>query len=215
MPEKSLIALVDDHPLVRRALSDALRATFPGLEIATTATVEEAMFSLRRRLTGPDIQRAWVLLDLGLPGLSGLAAIMALKALDPRVTILSLSGSDDDLQVGACLGCGSYGFISKGAPIEDLLTVITDALHGRLLKGTWLSSVGLRDSQTLEKLALTERQLQVLSMVCQGKTNRQIADGLGITEITAKAHIGAIFRALKVSSRTQAVLLAQRIGVAL
>ena len=82
-----------------------------------------------------------------------------------------------------------------------------------LLKGTWLSARGLADSSSLNRIALTDRQLQVLSMICEGKSNREIADSLGISEITAKSHVGGIFRELHVASRTQAVLVAQRLGL--
>jgi ATP/maltotriose-dependent transcriptional regulator MalT len=86
-------------------------------------------------------------------------------------------------------------------------------VEGTLIKGTWLSARGLADSSALTRIALTERQVQVLSMICQGMSNREIADQLGITEITAKSHVGGIFRELHVASRTQAVLVAQKLGL--
>jgi ATP/maltotriose-dependent transcriptional regulator MalT len=86
-------------------------------------------------------------------------------------------------------------------------------LEGELQTGEWLSSSGAADSASIKRITLTDRQLQVLSMICQGNSNREIADSLGITEITAKSHVGAIFRELQVVSRTQAVLVAQRLGL--
>ncbi|MEY3265067.1 MAG: hypothetical protein RL717_2544, partial [Pseudomonadota bacterium] len=118
-----------------------------------------------------------------------------------------------ELQVGACLGAGSSAFISKGAPMEDMLSLVSRALEGELQTGEWLSSSGAADSASIKRITLTDRQLQVLSMICQGNSNREIADSLGITEITAKSHVGAIFRELQVVSRTQAVLVAQRLGL--
>ena len=127
--------------------------------------------------------------------------------------MIAISGNDDPLQVGACLGAGAAAFISKASPTDDAITIVAQAVEGTLIKGTWLSARGLADSSALNRIALTERQVQVLSMICQGMSNREIADQLGITEITAKSHVGGIFRELHVASRTQAVLVAQKLGL--
>lgn len=207
------LLIVDDHPIIRAALADALRKRFPRLRLESVGDAESGIALLKQELKKRKSQPWWVLIDLGLPGMSGLAAISQLLALSDTVQVIAISGNDDALQVGACFGAGAAAFISKAAPTDDAITIVAQAVEGTLIKGTWLSARGLADSSALNRIALTERQVQVLSMICQGMSNREIADQLGITEITAKSHVGGIFRELHVASRTQAVLVAQKLGL--
>ncbi|MFM7484760.1 MAG: response regulator transcription factor [Burkholderiaceae bacterium] len=207
------LLIVDDHPIIRAALADALRKRFPRLRLESVGDAESGIALLKQELKKRKAQPWWVLIDLGLPGMSGLAAITQLLALNDAVQVIAISGNDDALQVGACFGAGAAAFISKAAPTDDAITIVAQAVEGTLIKGTWLSARGLADSAALNRIALTERQVQVLSMICQGMSNREIADQLGITEITAKSHVGGIFRELHVASRTQAVLVAQKLGL--
>jgi DNA-binding NarL/FixJ family response regulator len=207
------LLIVDDHPIIRAALADALRKRFPRLRLESVGDAESGIALLKQELKKRKSQPWWVLIDLGLPGMSGLAAISQLLAFSDAVQVIAISGNDDALQVGACFGAGAAAFISKAAPTDDAITIVAQAVEGTLIKGTWLSARGLADSSALNRIALTERQVQVLSMICQGMSNREIADQLGITEITAKSHVGGIFRELHVASRTQAVLVAQKLGL--
>jgi DNA-binding NarL/FixJ family response regulator len=207
------LLIIDDHPIIRVALADALRKRFPRLRLEAVGDAESGIALLKQEVKKRKAQPWLVLIDLGLPGISGLAAITQLLALSESVQVIAISGNDDALQVGACLGAGAAAFISKAAPTDDAITIVAQAVEGTLIKGTWLSARGLADSSALTRIALTERQVQVLSMICQGMSNREIADQLGITEITAKSHVGGIFRELHVASRTQAVLVAQKLGL--
>lgn len=207
------LLIIDDHPIIRVALADALRKRFPRLRLEAVGDAESGIALLKQDIKKRKTQHWWVLIDLGLPGISGLAAISQLLALSESVQVIAISGNDDPLQVGACLGAGASAFISKASPTDDAITIVAQAVEGTLIKGTWLSARGLADSSALTRIALTERQVQVLSMICQGMSNREIADQLGITEITAKSHVGGIFRELHVASRTQAVLVAQKLGL--
>jgi DNA-binding NarL/FixJ family response regulator len=207
------LLIVDDHPIVRTALAEAVRSRFPKIRLETAGDAETGILLIKGELKKKKAQPWWVLIDLGLPGMGGLEAITQLLALGPLVRTITISGNDDELQVGACIGAGSSAFISKAAPIEDTVTIIAQAVEGTLIKGTWLSARGLADSSALNRISLTDRQIQVLSMICQGMSNREIADSLGISEITAKSHVGGIFRELHVASRTQAVLVAQKLGL--
>ncbi len=207
------IILVDDHPLIRHGLAAAIQARFPGLNLALSSTAEEGLILARKILAWPEPTRLIILLDLSLPGLSGLSAIQNFRDLAGPITIITLSGNDEDLRVGACLGSGADAFVSKAAPIELLLDVLQRSLNATLTSGTWLSACGFRDSTTIHRLKLTGRQLQVLLMICGGASNREIADELEITEITAKTHVSGVFKALEVASRTQAILMAQRLGL--
>jgi DNA-binding NarL/FixJ family response regulator len=207
------LLIIDDHPIIRVALADALCKRFPRLRLETVGDAESGIALLKQEVKKRKAQPWLVLIDLGLPGISGLAAITQLLVLSESVQVIAISGNDDALQVGACLGAGAAAFISKAAPTDDAITIVAQAVEGTLIKGTWLSARGLADSSALTRIALTERQVQVLSMICQGMSNREIADQLGITEITAKSHVGGIFRELHVASRTQAVLVAQKLGL--
>ncbi len=207
------LLIIDDHPMIRAAMAEALHARFPKLRLETCGDAETGLALLKTELKKKKDHPWWVLVDLGLPGMGGLEALRRLQDMGPSVRAITVSGNDDELQVGACFGAGASAFISKAAPIDDTVTIVAQAIDGTLLKGTWLSARGLADSSSLNRIALTERQLQVLSMICEGKSNREIADSLGISEITAKSHVGGIFRELHVASRTQAVLVAQKLGL--
>ncbi len=205
------LLIIDDHPMIRAALAEALRARFPRLRLETSGDAEAGLALLKAELKKKKDHPWWVLVDLGLPGMGGLEALRRLQDMGPAVHAITVSGNDDELQVGACFGAGASAF--KAAPIEDTVMIVAQAIDGTLIKGTWLSARGLADSSSLARIALTDRQLQVLSMICEGKSNREIADILGISEITAKSHVGGIFRELHVASRTQAVLVAQKLGL--
>jgi DNA-binding NarL/FixJ family response regulator len=207
------VILVDDHPLIRHALAAAIQTRFPGLNLAVSSTAEEGLILARKILAWPEPTSLHILLDLSLPGLSGLSAIQNFRELSEHISIITLSGNDEDLRVGACLGSGANAFVSKAAPIEVLLDVIQQSLQNTLKLGTWLSAYGFRDSSTIQRLKLTGRQLQVLLMICSGLSNRDIAQELDITEITAKTHVSGVFKALGVASRTQAILMAQQLGL--
>jgi DNA-binding NarL/FixJ family response regulator len=207
----AVILIVDDHPLIRRALAESIAEACPTGTVLTAATAEEALIVAKSH--GQTGSRLIALMDLGLPGLSGLAAIQAMHQVTPDALVITVSGTDDETQVSAALGAGAVAFVSKGAPIEGLIQVVSQALANALPRGTWLSAQGYRDSGGLKAMSLTDRQIQVLAMICEGRSNREIALALGITEITAKSHVSGLFRALGVVSRTQAVLAAQRLGL--
>lgn len=206
--------VVDDHPMIRDSMADALAVRFENSVVKKVDSAESALEFLTPYARQGKDSHWWVLMDLGLPGISGLAAIRLLLALGSVIKLITVSGNDDELQVGACLGAGVIAFISKGARIEDTMDLISGVTSGGIKSGAWLSSNGITDTGEIKKIQLTERQMQVLSMMCQGKTNRDIASALGITEITAKSHVGGIFKELHVINRTQAVLVAQRLGIA-
>ena len=213
MSESYKFLIVDDHPMIRESMAEALSNKFTGSIIRTADSAETALEFMTPYARQGKESVWWVLMDLGLPGISGLAAIRLLLALGPVVKLITVSGNDDELQVGACLGAGVVAFISKGASIEETLTLVENLILNKKKYGAWLSADGITDTSEIKKIQLTERQMQVLSMICQGKTNREISSALGITEITAKSHVGGIFRELHVINRPQAVLVAQRLGI--
>ncbi len=213
MSQNYKFLVVDDHPMIRDSMADELTNRFRNSVVKKADSAESALEFLTPYARQGKDTTWWVLMDLGLPGISGLAAIRLLLALGSVIKLITVSGNDDELQVGACLGAGVIAFISKGASIDDTLDLISGVTDGSIESGAWLSANGIFDTREIKKIQLTERQMQVLSMMCQGRTNRQISSALGITEITAKSHVGGIFRELHVVNRTQAVLVAQRLGI--
>lgn len=211
---KSLLLLVDDHPLIRRGLSESVYNSFPNLEFHAHSTAEEAVNSLKRFATNVDFELILVLLDFDLPGLMGYEAIREVVALDSRVKVVTMSGKDDETQVSACIQAGAVGFISKGSAIDEMMIALRRLITSAGESEVWLTASGFRSFELLPKrLELSDRQRQVLEMVCDGLSNRVIAERLGISEVTAKAHLGFLFKTLGVSSRTQVVLMAQKLNL--
>ena len=103
---------------------------------------------------------------------------------------------------------------SKTAPPKLLISGIKKIIDSTKIEANWIAADGEKTVDTRYAIKLTQRQIDVLSLICQGKSNREIAAQLAVAEITAKAHVSAIFRELKVVNRTQALLAAQRLGLA-
>ncbi len=211
MAQNSFVLIIEDHPLYKQALLSLLKVSFPESEIVGANSADEAFVFLETQ-DKKTISRSVILLDLTLPGLSSLELIDKIKSDYHEGQILVISGSDDPLRVAACLGAGVKSFISKSTPPDRIVDLIGRALSGTLTDQSWISIDGPKNLDHLPKIHLTSRQVQVLQLVVQGMSNKQIADTLETTEATSKAHVSAILRMLNVESRTQAVLVAQKLG---
>jgi DNA-binding NarL/FixJ family response regulator len=166
-----------------------------------------------------------VLLDLALPGMSGFNLIGKLHERLPSLPVVVLSALEEPENVRHAINAGAMGFVPKSAATRVLIEVLQQVLEGNVTVPLALQSSGPPVSHALPGAAdtpsatepdvalLTLRQLEVLSRVCQGKTNKQIATELGLSEKTVKAHVTAIFKVLGVVNRTQAVLVARRVGM--
>jgi DNA-binding NarL/FixJ family response regulator len=201
--------IVDDHPLFLEALQSALEHGFPGARI----DVADSIGGARRKL-GCDCFNL-VLLDLRMPdaqGFEGLAQVRSDCPKTPLAVISSASGPDI---VSKVKSIGADGFINKGQRRQDILKCVSSLLNGARSFPA-MSDVpkpaATQAEGVIERLKqLTPQQFKVLTRVCEAKLNKQIAFELGVTETTIKAHITLIFKKLGVHSRTQAVLLMQRI----
>lgn len=211
MRTNPFVLIIEDHPLYKQALDSLMRMSFPDAVVANGGTADEA-FAFIDAQDSPVLAASVLLLDLGLPGLSGLELIDQVHTRYPSLQIVVISGSDDPLRVSVCLGAGVKAFVSKSTPPDRIVELIGRALRGQAGNATWLTAEGPRNLDSLQRVHLTSRQVQVLGLICQGYTNKQIADALQIIEATAKAHVSAIFKELGVLSRTQALLAAQRLG---
>jgi DNA-binding NarL/FixJ family response regulator len=203
--------IVDDHPLFRGALSQALSASFENAEILEAGSLDE----LTERLATA-IDTDLILLDLTMPGVHGVSGLIYLRAQHPEVPVVIVSASDDAETIRNCLDCGASGFIPKSQPVERIRDAIRKVIDGEL----WLppdvdlSNVPSGDSTELvSRLAtLTPQQVRVLMMLGEGLLNKQIAYKLNVSEATVKAHVSAILQKLGVDSRTQAVIAIGKIG---
>jgi DNA-binding NarL/FixJ family response regulator len=212
MQPQAFVLIVEDHPLYKQALVSLMRISFPEALVEATGSGEDAIVFLSSRKPGV-LAKSVVMLDLSLPGLSGLEMVDRIHGEYPDVRLIVISGSDDVLRVGACLGAGAAAFVSKTTPPDLIVELVGRAMRGQLTRQEWLTVEGNKELDGLQRVHLTSRQLEVLGLICQGMTNKQIADKLEIIEATAKAHVSAIFKELGVVSRTQALLVAQRLGL--
>jgi DNA-binding NarL/FixJ family response regulator len=197
---KSLL-IIDDHPIYRDALSEKLMREFAGqgIDVATASNASEGLELLSQS------DRTWViLLDVMMPGLSGLAAIKVFKGLANVADVVAISGLDEHTWEAKTASAGASMFLSKNATAE----FITNKLKPLLIDGP--KYVTPPEHSPAKEYRLTQRQLEVLDLVSQGHPNKVIADYLDISEQTVKIHINQIFKELRVFNRTQAMIKAQK-----
>lgn len=208
MPGKHHLLIADDHPLVRQALSQAIASELTDVSFSEAATLDETLAILDSN-TDTDL----LLLDLNMPGMQGFSGLFYIRSAYPHVAVVMISASETLAVVRQAIDYGAAGFIPKSASIET----IRDAVNALLRGEQWvpdaeaLNGPGGDVSLAAQLNSLTRQQLRVLMLLTEGKLNKQIAFELDITEATVKAHVSAILQKLDVSSRTQAVILAQRL----
>jgi DNA-binding NarL/FixJ family response regulator len=214
-----VIALViDDHPLVREAVANVLRGLDPDADVAVAGDCDAGL-EIAARSGEFDL----LLLDLNLPGLSGITALKHWRSRYPSVPVVVLSASADQPTVFAAISAGAAGYIPKSSSNDVMREALRLVLAGgKYLPPELLASPGAtRPAKTQRQairhvaaLGLTERPVAVLRLVARGAPNKVICRELGLAERTVKAHVTAVLRALNVSSRTQAAIEAVRLGLA-
>ena len=209
---RSQILLVDDHPLFRGALREAVAGLFAGADVAEAGTFEEASKMLDG---GSEVDL--VLLDLAMPGVRGFSGLMFLRAQYPSVPVVVVSANDDPAVIRRCMDFGASGFIPKTLGIEQMRDAIKRVLGGGVWTPPDVDLSGGSDAESAALMArlatLTPQQVRVLMMLSEGMLNKQIAYELSVSEATVKAHVSAILQKLGVDSRTQAVIAAAKIEV--
>mgnify|MGYP003627253133 FL=1 len=202
--------IVDDHPMIRAALEAALIRAYPNARV-----LHAEDFASAEAVLADEASLDIVLFDLNIPGAEGFTGLIRLRNAFPRTPILVVTGHDDPPYRREARAAGAAGFLSKADDTATMLRAIDAVIAG---DGYWPGEAeedAPPDAGITAALAsLTPQQLRVLELLGQGLLNKQIAHELDIVESTVKAHVSAILRKLNVHSRTQAVLLAQKLNFA-
>ena len=198
------IVITDDHPVVREGFA-AMIETEPDMAVVGQARSGEEALELFRRVR-PDV----TLMDLRMPGMGGVEAIRALRREFPNSRLIVLTTYDGDEDIYRALEAGAQAYLLKDMLCDEILGAIRTVHAGQRRIP---AAVGIRLAERMAGMNLSEREQQVLDLVAAGKSNKEIAAALQITEATVKGHMTNILGKLGVTDRTQAVLTAIRRGL--
>jgi len=208
MSDPIRILVADDHPLFREGVVHSL-ASEPDLTVVGQAAGGEEALRLARDLL-PDV----LLLDIGMPGWDGLATAEKITTACPATKIVMLTVAEDEDKLLAAFKSGARGYVLKGVSARELANVVRAAAHGEvyvspsLAAGILVALTRGRPADALEEL--TEKELEILKLVGQGLTNREIGERIHLAEKTVKHYMTNILGKLHVRSRVEAALLATR-----
>jgi len=212
------VLIVDDHNLVRRGIAHVVRECFPEAEVRESGGADDAVEQLKAEIA--DV----ALIDVRMPGRDGLELLREIKSTWPKVAVIMLTTYDSSRFVKTALSEKADGYMLKDSSPEDLDQAIRVAIAGG---GNVLSARAIRslfenndgDDMDRDKASgarpesLTQRETDILEHLAEGKSNREIARALFLSEKTVKAHLAAVFRKLGVSNRTQAAMSAVGMGM--
>jgi len=198
------ILIAEDHIVVRDGLAAIINQQQDMTVVAEASDGHEAVALWKTRR--PDV----VLMDLRMPGLSGVNAIYELRAADPHVRVIILTTFDGDEDIYRAMRAGAKAYLLKDVKRDELFQCIREVHAGRYFL---LPDVAAKLACRQCADELTPRELEVLGLLAEGKPNKLIAADLGIGEVTVKSHVRAIFTKLNVLSRTEAIAAASRSGL--
>ncbi len=201
---KIRVVLADDHPVVRDGLAAILNQQ-PDMEVVAEAGDGEEAIELYARYQ-PDV----MVLDLRMPKRDGVAVVQHVLDAYPKARLLIMTTYDGDEDIFRCLSQGAKGYLLKDAPRQEILSAIRAVSEDRPYTS---STVAAKALQRMSKPSLTQRELDVLQLLAQGRSNKDIARRLSITEGTAKTHVKSILTKLDAISRTEAVAVAHKRGL--
>lgn len=205
------ILIADDHPMVRDALRSAVGYTCQAEQVFEAGCLDDAI-----RLLTEKGDMDLLLLDISMPGMNGLSGLVSLRSQFPATPVVVVSAHEDRKLVREVMQCGASGFIPKSTPRDGIAAALRQVMDGGVYlpepAGEEEEAASGETAEIARRLAtLTPQQMRVLEMLGTGKLNKEIAYELSITETTVKAHVSAILQKLKVYSRTQAVVFANRL----
>jgi DNA-binding NarL/FixJ family response regulator len=209
------LLIIDDHPVFREGLVAVLAQLAPDSEVLQSPDAREGL-----RIAGEVGDLDVILLDIVMPGMDGLAAITEFSRLRPEVPLIVLSSSESPASIREALRGGALGYIPKSTEPKAMVAAVKSVLDGNIYvppSALRRGAGGAREPRppALETSALlTPRQLEVLGLICAGRSNKEIANALDLSGKTVKAHVTTIFKALNVINRTQAANVARRAGLA-
>lgn len=212
------VGIVDDDPIVRSALRSQLDAD-GGIQVVLECA-DGASAVLEAGRTSPDV----VLMDVRMPEMDGIAATHAIRMACPHTRVLLMTAIDFDGDAAAALAVGASGLLIKSGALDALADAVRTVHHGGSVFSPgplqrWASMEALQVSKPAPTACriddqLTERERQVLSLLCRAHTNLEIAESLGLAESTVKTHVSAIMAKLGVTTRLKAVVKAHDLGLA-
>ncbi len=198
------ILCVDDHPLLQQGLAAAIKDEADMLLVAQAFTGQEAIRKYREAI--PDV----TLLDLRLPDMSGIDAMIAIRSEFPEARIVMLTTFTGDAEIQRALAAGARAYVLKSMPPNELMGIIRQVHAG---KKRIPPEIAAHLAEHFSDEALTGREIEVLKQIADGKQNRKIAEKLLISEETVKVHVKHIMEKLGAADRTQAVAISVRRGI--
>ena len=198
------VMVVDDHSLLRTGVANIINHE-PDLQVVAEASNGlEAVDAFERHR--PDV----TLLDLRMPVMEGVEAVRRIRERDPQAKVIVLTTYDTDEDITRALKAGAKAYILKDIAADALIACIHDVLNGK----TYLApAAAAKLAERVTKVQLTPRELATLRSMAQGRSNKEVASELGISERTVKTHLGHLFQKLGVTSRTEAVRVASHRGL--
>ena len=202
------ILIVDDHPLYRSALRLALEPAIDDVEVIEASRID-GLDKSNGKLRTIDL----ILLDLSLPGINDLLALLLLRRQYPEVPVAVVSAIDDARVINRAIACGASGYITKNQPLEVVREAVRSVLDGDIWTPASVQASDLAaDDDILRGFTeLSPSEVRVLSLLCEGHVNAKMAETLNIGEATVKAHVSAVLQKLGVSNRTHAVIMANQL----
>jgi two-component system NarL family response regulator len=201
--ESIRVLAVDDHPVVRAGIA-AMLATEDGIQVIGQASNGEEAVAFYRS-NRPDV----VLMDLQMPKLDGVSAIRAIRNLDPNARVIALTTYDGDADIHRALSAGAAAYLLKDAMVEQLVVAIRSAAAGKRVIPPIVAG---KIAEFTPRADLTPRETEILQYVARGLGNKEIAEAIGRSPETVKAHLESVFEKLGARDRANAVTIALQRG---
>lgn len=207
MVEPIRLLLADDHEIVRAGLANMLG---PEPDIDIVGEARDGVEAITKAL---ELQPDIILMDIFMPGCSGLEAMVAIKEKLPSTRVLMLTISEQEEDLFQAVRFGAQGYLLKGATIDDIVTAIRQVAEGQVMLSPYVAGKLLEEFRQEQSAPLSPREMEVLKLVGKGLTNRQIAEQLTVTQSTAKTYLQRIIDKLHLENKAEAMAYALRRGL--